>query len=98
MDDYCSWYPLTIDIHVWVNIFQFGRDNVTYKGTKFHRIKPNFLIQGGDIVNGDGSGGESFCLQLCQYCVTEHHIIKIVIFILEYRSEHIWKQISRREL
>ncbi|CAI0445261.1 unnamed protein product [Linum tenue] len=30
-----------------------------YKGTPFHRIVSGFVIQGGDIVHGDGKGSES---------------------------------------
>ncbi|GKZ00698.1 hypothetical protein MPSEU_001021800 [Mayamaea pseudoterrestris] len=42
-----------------VGVGQKSGKELCYKGTTFHRIIPDFFIQGGDFTHGTGVGGES---------------------------------------
>lgn len=50
-------YPITTANFIGLcNGIKFRGKDLSYTGTRMHRIIPGFVVQGGDILNGNGTG------------------------------------------
>ena len=82
LDLYAKVVPRTVENFVHLCRGWKTRDghSLEYAGSSFHRIIPNFMIQGGDFTKGDGTGGhaifgprfpdENFILKHEPYCLS----------------------------